>query len=143
MRRFMRPSILVGIVLLLGGAVFIGGKYLFKPNQDSTYSLIIPNFSALAAQGQTSFNANCAQCHGLNATGSDSGPPLVHDIYNPGHHGDASFYRAANVGSPQHHWSFGDMPPQPQVNDDDIAAIVRFIRELQVANGILYRKHQM
>ena len=35
------------------------------------------------------------------------------------------------------------MPPQPSVTDDDVAAIVRFIRELQEANGIFYRKHTM
>ena len=35
------------------------------------------------------------------------------------------------------------MPPQPQVSDEDIAAIVRYIRELQEANGIRYRPHRM
>jgi hypothetical protein len=35
------------------------------------------------------------------------------------------------------------MPPQPQVSDDQLAAIVRYVRELQEANGILYRQHIM
>ena len=43
---------------------------------------------------------------------------------------------AARRGVRQHHWRFGDMPPQPQVSDAQLAAIVRFIREAQVANGI-------
>ncbi len=142
MRKFMKPWILASIVLLLSGTA-LSWRYLSASDEGGTNSLVLPKFSTLAAKGQDTFNANCTQCHGVNAIGSDSGPPLVHDIYNPGHHGDAAFYRAAKLGSPQHHWSFGDMPPQPEVNDADMAAIIRFIRELQEANGIFYRQHQM
>jgi len=35
------------------------------------------------------------------------------------------------------------MPSQPQVSDREIAEIVRYVRELQVANGIVYREHRM
>ena len=78
----------------------------------------------------------CAGCHGPSASGSDKGPPLVHRIYEPGHHGDASFYRAIRQGVLSHHWSFGDMPPVPGVTDDQINQIVAYVRALQVKNGI-------
>ncbi len=68
---------------------------------------------------------------------------LVHDIYNPGHHGDEAFSRAAKQGVPQHHWPFGNMQPLPDVSDEQLAAIVGYIRELQEANGIFYRPHTM
>lgn len=103
----------------------------------------VPELSASAALGQKTFNQNCAACHGVNAAGSDRGPPLVHDIYNPGHHTDAAFYLAAQRGTRQHHWRFGNMPPQPQVSRKQVSAIIRFVRELQRANGIKYEKHQM
>ena len=96
-----------------------------------------------ATEGRKLFDANCATCHGKNAAGTDKGPPLIHDFYNPGHHSDAAFYFAAARGVRQHHWHFGDMPPQPQVTQDDLTGIIRYVREMQVANGITYRQHQM
>ncbi len=80
---------------------------------------------------------------GTNGAGGDRGPPLVHDIYNPGHHADAAFFFAVKRGVRGHHWAFGDMPPMPQVAEDDIYAIVRYIRELQEENGIFYKPHRM
>jgi mono/diheme cytochrome c family protein len=61
-------------------------------------------------QGEAKFNTNCARCHGQQATGTAQGPPLVHKIYEPNHHGDFAFQRAAANGVRAHHWQFGDMP---------------------------------
>jgi cytochrome c len=84
-----------------------------------------------------------AACHGLRAAGTEKGPPLVHDIYNPGHHADIAFFTAAKLGVRQHNWPYGDMPAQRQVTEEQIAAIVQYIREFQLANGIGYRPHRM
>jgi hypothetical protein len=35
------------------------------------------------------------------------------------------------------------MPPQPQVTHGQLESIVRYVRELQAANGIAYRPHRM
>ena len=35
------------------------------------------------------------------------------------------------------------MPAQPQVSDAQVMDIVRYVRELQKANGIVYQPHQM
>ena len=86
-------------------------------------------------------NASCVECHGENAAGSDLGPPLIHDIYNPGHHSDGAFYLAVSVGSRQHHWQFGDMPAQPEVTREEVTMIIRYIRELQAANGIITKPY--
>lgn len=96
----------------------------------------MPKLSTMAKAGQRSFAKNCAQCHGAQASGTDKGPPLIHRIYEPNHHGDAAFLRAATAGARQHHWRFGDMPPQPQVRRMEIQAIIQFVREVQRANGI-------
>ena len=103
----------------------------------------VPTLSDIATRGKLAFDANCASCHGVNASGTDKGPPLVHDFYNPGHHADGAFFLAAKLGVRQHHWHFGDMPPQPQVTQEQLATIVRYVRELQVANGITYHPHRM
>ncbi len=103
----------------------------------------VPELSELASRGKTAFDANCAACHGANGSGSEKGPPLVHDTYNPGHHPDEAFLSAAMRGVRQHHWRFGNMPPQPQVSDEELAAIVRYVREVQETNGIFYRPHIM
>nr|WP_240722204.1 cytochrome c [Poseidonocella sp. HB161398] len=95
------------------------------------------DLSATARTGKQAFDAVCASCHGENAVGRQgSGPPLVHVIYEPGHHADMAFQMAAARGVRAHHWRFGDMPPQPAVTRGDVTAIIAYIRELQRANGI-------
>lgn len=103
----------------------------------------IPVLSFLEQQGEKIFNANCSVCHGVNAAGSDTGPPLIHQIYNPGHHSDDAFYRAVSLGVRQHHWPFGNMPPQRNLTDRDVSKIIAYIRALQIENGIQYQEHKM
>lgn len=103
--------------------------------------LTVPQLSAAAMKGEKSFDENCVSCHGKHAVGSDKGPPLIHDYYNPGHHADGAFYLAVARGVRQHHWNFGNMPPQPQVPESQVRMIVQYVRELQVANGITYKPH--
>jgi len=98
----------------------------------------VPELSAAAKPGEMLFNANCASCHGKDAAGQEGvAPPLVHKIYEPNHHGDIAFQRAAKNGARAHHWPFGDMPPVDGVTEADVTKIITYIRELQRANGIL------
>jgi len=90
-----------------------------------------------AAIGKRAFDAFCASCHGANAAGQDGvAPPLIHKIYEPSHHGDAAFHRAAQQGVRAHHWSFGNMPPVEGLTRADVNAIVSYVRALQRENGI-------
>jgi len=98
--------------------------------------LIVPVLSHEARAGREAFDRLCAACHGADASGSAAGPPLVHRIYGPGHHADVAFVLAAQRGVRAHHWRFGDMPSVPSARLDDIGLIVRYVRELQRANGI-------
>ena len=101
-------------------------------------NVLLPETLSQNAQiGQLAFEARCADCHGLNAAGQDGvAPPLVHIIYEPSHHGDEAFQRAAAMGVRGHHWPFGDMPPVAGVTRGDVTMITAYIRELQRANGI-------
>ncbi len=108
-----------------------------------TASVTVPEFSPRAIAGKRSYDKYCIQCHGENAMGTEQGPPLLHDIYNPGHHADPSFRMAAKRGVRQHHWRFGDMAPVPQVSERQVDLIIRYVRELQEANGITYKPHRM
>ena len=130
---------------VVGFFAVAGGLWLAQSNSPPTVAgnqitVKVPHFTAQAAEGKKAFDSACAQCHGLNGAGTDKGPPLVHDIYNPGHHADEAFFIATQFGVRQHHWPFGDMPAQVQVPKEEI---VRYVRELQVANGIVYREHRM
>ena len=142
--KYRQRQILAGLaavaVLLaaLALAVFIQPS---ENERSAVVAVVRTTLSQEAAIGETVFAANCATCHGENAAGSNLGPPLIHDIYNPGHHSDQSFYLAAANGTRQHHWTFGDMPPQPQVAREDVAKIIRYIRELQEANGIISKRY--
>jgi cytochrome c len=95
------------------------------------------SLSENAQIGKRAYEANCAACHGPNAAGQDLiAPPLVHIIYEPSHHGDESFQRAAAMGVQGHHWPFGNMPPVEGIASADVTMIVAYVRELQRANGI-------
>ncbi|MEE8394221.1 MAG: cytochrome c [Rhodospirillales bacterium] len=144
------PAIAVIAVLGLGLGV-IGWRFV-SPSPESRPAanrVVTPDTVKLAAlsgrakAGKTAFDENCAACHGDNATGTEQGPPLLHDTYNPGHHDDNSFLRAVKDGVPRHHWNFGDMAPQPQVSRNETISIIEYVREMQRANGIFWRQHRM
>jgi mono/diheme cytochrome c family protein len=86
--------------------------------------------------GESTFNVNCAACHGKQAAGTDHGPPLVHKIYEPNHHGDQAFQRAAANGVQAHHWEFGNMPKVDGVTPEGVDQIVKYVRWLQRQAGI-------
>ncbi len=125
------------VALIIGAGV---GFSLWTMRPGSNYrthvAVSVPPLSGDARVGERMFNENCATCHGANAAGSDQGPPLVHKIYEPGHHADGSFYNAVRNGVRAHHWNFGDMPPQPGVSADAVSRIIAYVRTLQRANGI-------
>ena len=130
-RNISRLSGLIVLVFLLGACD--------KPaNSDARGGLPIPpkGFVADVSQGAQLFRDNCASCHGHNAYGSVSGPPLIHRIYAPDHHADLAFFMAAKNGTRQHHWQFGDMPPVPAVAPEQVAHIVAYIRAEQRRAGI-------
>ena len=107
---------------------------------DIGQSMAKPDIKRVLAEfqkGEAKFNANCARCHGEHASGTVQGPPLVHKIYEPNHHGDLAFQRAATNGVRAHHWGFGDMPRIEGVTSEDVTEITRYIRWLQRQAGIM------
>jgi mono/diheme cytochrome c family protein len=96
-----------------------------------------PAEPGLVAEGAVLYAAGCAVCHGSQLEGTDQGPPFLHTIYAPNHHSDEAFQRAVAVGVVPHHWQFGPMPPIPNLDRDEVAAIVAFIRAEQQAAGII------
>ena len=137
-------TLLAGV--LTASALAIGYQYL-QPEQTADappptgaalIEVTLPEtLTAQAQTGKTAFEAKCAVCHGPNAAGNaNAAPPLVHKIYEPSHHGDESFQRAAAMGVQAHHWRFGNMPPVEGITRAEVETIVAYIRELQRANGI-------
>jgi len=126
------------LIVVVGGWVWVTAPNAHNHNTRSTSgaTIKVPDLSEIAQQGEGLFKANCAVCHGENAEGTQNGPPLVHKIYEPSHHSDLSFQRAARLGVRAHHWPFGNMPPVPSVTETDVEHIVTYVRELQRANGI-------
>ena len=94
------------------------------------------NPTAQVEVGRTAFEATCAACHGADLRGTGSGPPLLHAIYAPDHHPDDSFRAAVARGVQPHHWDFGPMPAQPRIPDDDVDAIIAYVRDRQRDAGI-------
>ncbi len=99
--------------------------------------VVVPELGPDERAGEVAFNSFCAKCHGMNAGGRDGfGPPLVHEIYEPSHHADISFLYAPTVGVRAHHWPYGNMPSIPGITEAETALVLKYVRALQVANGI-------
>ncbi|MCD6674233.1 MAG: cytochrome c [Burkholderiaceae bacterium] len=93
---------------------------------------LMPN----AARGKALYDEKCASCHGADLKGTDQGPPFLHRIYEPSHHGDAAFQLAVRNGVRAHHWKFGDMKPVSGLSADDVVHIVAYVRSQQRVVGI-------
>lgn len=101
-------------------------------SQDDDAGTGIPKHDPeLVATGEVAYQAHCAECHGTDLRGTDQGPSHLSIVYEPNHHGDVAFVFAAQTGVPQHHWPFGDMEALPDVTEDDLWAIVAYVRENQ------------
>ncbi|MEN3794775.1 cytochrome c [Fulvimarina sp. MAC3] len=128
-----------GLVL---GIVVIGAFLVWNTmtpggaQADHIVDVNVPELTAQATKGQALFAENCAACHGKNAGGTEQGPPLIHPIYEPNHHGDQAFLIAATQGARAHHWQFGNMPPVEGITPRQVGDIVAYVREVQHANGI-------
>ena len=106
-------------------------------DNNALVAVTIPRIEGNAAIGQNIFENICAACHGTQGTGNaEAGPPLIHKIYEPGHHGDESFQRAVAFGVQAHHWRFGNMPTVDGLTRGDVAMVIEYVREIQRANGI-------
>ncbi|MFP5352373.1 MAG: c-type cytochrome [Actinomycetota bacterium] len=88
------------------------------------------------SEGRALFEQTCASCHGADLKGTTSGPPFLDPIYAPNHHPDEAFYAAVENGVQPHHWDFGPMPAQPGLSEQEVAAIVAYVRSEQAEAGI-------
>lgn len=128
MNRLARPIVCLLIVVFCSACDSEAGKETPPPAAGVTPAELQP--------GESKFTAHCAACHGARAAGTAQGPPLVHKIYEPNHHADIAFQRAALNGVRAHHWDFGNMPKIDGVSPDDVDQIIKYIRWLQRQAGI-------
>lgn len=127
------------ILLLLGTAtLFAACNTASEPQPAASPTPAAPTATTPPehAQGETLFNQYCAQCHGPAAAGTARGPSFIHKVYEPSHHGDPAFFLAIRNGVRAHHWQFGDMPPYPNVSEQDARMITDYVRWLQRQAGI-------
>ncbi|MBT4634054.1 cytochrome c [bacterium] len=120
-------------------SLFLFIFYLFSTFSFSepTVSIKVPKIEKQHLNGESLFNKNCVSCHGINGAGINGvGPPLIHKIYEPSHHGDQSFYSAIKYGVKSHHWNFGNMAAVKEISDEEIVNIINYIRFIQESNGI-------
>lgn len=128
-----------GAVVAVAVAAYLGsGQGPEEAGQGAPLvAVTVPELTSTERAGEAAYDAKCASCHGADAAGQDGvAPPLVHRIYEPGHHGDQAFLVAAQLGVRAHHWSFGNMPPVEGVTTEEVGLIVAYVRALQRANGI-------
>ena len=144
----MKLIIVFGLLVIFGGLAYLMWPTVDLSNEKvvvdkkvaegALANVLLPDTLSQNAQiGKLAFEVKCVSCHGTNAAGQAGvAPPLVHIIYEPNHHGDESFQRAAALGVRAHHWSFGNMPAVEGLTRTNVKMIVAYIRELQRANGI-------
>lgn len=118
-------SFLVGVALVIGALASCTAE---SEKPEIARAAQIP---VEYTKGEELFNTYCARCHGERGRGTDMGPPFLHRIYHPGHHGDQSFHFAVQRGVIAHHWRFGNMPRIDGFNERDVFEIITYVRWLQ------------
>ena len=130
---------LVCLLLTVGAVAACGGDETDAPSSDSKQPATAQQEVAqeTAISGQQLFSNNCSRCHGADLRGTNVGPSLLHEYYEPNHHSNASFVIAVLRGVRQHHWDFGNMPAVEGLDIDEVHAVICFIRETQVEDGLI------
>ena len=122
-------ALAIALIMALSAAGCASGD---GANGGESVDVVAPD----ADNGAALFAASCALCHGERGVGTQTGPPLVHQTYEPGHHSDDSFRNAMKNGVVSHHWNFGNMPARPELSDGDIEDIIAYVRAIQREAGI-------
>ena len=122
-------------VIVIGAAagIVLAGCGTSSPDQEQPATI---TDSALVEAGDALYQASCAACHGADLRGTANGPSHLSIVYEPNHHGDAAFLLAVQRGAPAHHWEFGNMPPIDGLSNDDVLAIIAFVRDAQRTEGV-------
>ncbi len=81
--------------------------------------------------GQALFDANCAVCHGPAGEGAAGAPPLTDPAYLPDQLSDAEVADAIRGGVSDVRDGYGAMPAFSNLDEEQIAALVEVVRELQ------------
>ena len=142
MKPWLMQQVAKSIIIGLCGVFFLGCSENGSNAQSSPASsptILASDARPLPAEleeGEAKFNNFCSRCHGPQGQGTNIGPPLVHKIYEPNHHADMAFQRAAAQGVRAHHWKFGNMPKIDGVVPEDVSQIIAYIRWLQRQAGI-------
>lgn len=123
-----RTAIVAGLGLLVLGLVAACGSSAAGDDE--------PIATFEGTDGAALYAQACSSCHGADLRGTDQGPPFLDAIYRAGHHADPAFFLAAKRGVRSHHWSFGNMPPIEGLSDEQLEAIVAFVRARQADAGI-------
>lgn len=121
---------LAAIVVLIG--IGVAACSAGDTSESTVTAQVSPD---LVATGAELYAANCAECHGIDLRGTDRGPSHLSIVYEPNHHSDAVFLLAVRNGVRAHHWDFGPMLPVEGLSDEEVSAIVAYIRDVQAEQG--------
>ena len=136
----VRGLVALGAALVLAGSACTARSGATSPTPRATPPTPAPTpppeprFSG--TDGRSLYGQACSVCHGQALEGTNAGPTFLNRIYAPGHHADISFMFAIERGVRAHHWNFGNMAPVEGLSQEQVLAIIAFIREEQRAAGI-------
>jgi mono/diheme cytochrome c family protein len=129
----MRMRKCIGAFLVVLSISILGSTFIFAQEPvKKEPPPVPPQFNI----GKLLYGKSCSSCHGVDLKGTEQGPPFLHRVYHPGHHGDGSFFLAVKRGVRAHHWKFGNMPPVEGIDDKMINAIVQYVRQVQKSAGL-------
>ena len=124
----------LAVLMVVAVVWFGGGSQTDAPAAGADTGIPVQD-PELVTAGEPLYQARCAACHGSDLRGTPLGPSHLSIVYEPNHHGDGAFLLAVRNGVRQHHWPFGDMAPVLGLSDDDVVAIIAYVREQQRING--------
>ena len=144
MKKRQRMAMLAVIAWIVFGAVAALVYVALSGEGDDgvTVEVIAAELSEEAIQGEALFKANCPGVPRRERGGHEAGSAAdSRHLQSGSPFGQGFLSGGRRLGVRAHHWPYGDMPPQPQVKEAEVALIIRYIRELQEANGIVYKRY--
>ncbi len=137
-----RPILMLGIGALLGAAA-IAGVALWPSDTQERGVALTPDDTAVVAEGQQIYAAQCASCHGANLEGEPNWrergadgrlPAPPHDeTGHTWHHPDALLFQLTKYGPPKEIGNgepyYSNMPAfETVLSDDEIVAVLSYIK---------------
>lgn len=129
--RFALTAMLSSAALLGSAAVLVTGC-----GDDDARGAGSTSLEADPVAGEQTYQDFCGSCHGRDFEGSVRGPSQLDAVFAPDVTTDEDYRDAIRDGAQEQHYDFGPMPAIGSLDDQEIANVIAYVRQVQQERGL-------